>query len=162
MLKYCNPTTISHPVSQHHPDCRCPIKRIIVNEGGKGHLFKDDPVLNLDQVEKKLAEGQRREKGRKTMDVFIGVSEGGRNKKIALVEFKFNVKNPNNLKREELEGKVKGSTDIIGSTIPIHNKYCFVFNVEIVKEATNRMYRILGAKLNYLAVTEAQLNEMYW
>ncbi len=126
MLKYCEKTTSGHSVFQHNPDCQCAIKHLIKAEGGKGNLFKYDRALNLDKVEEKLAQKEKRRGKKKTMDVFWGVSENEINGKAALIEFKFNVKNPKNLKKTELEGKVKGSMIIIGTEIPVYNKYCFV------------------------------------
>ncbi len=164
MLKYCEKTTSGHSVFQHNPDCQCAIKHLIKAEGGKGNLFKYDRALNLDKVEEKLAQKEKRRGKKKTMDVFWGVSENEINGKAALIEFKFNVKNPKNLKKTELEGKVKGSMIIIGTEIPVYNKYCFVFSPGVHQQAIYQFHRLFNGNPNspYKAITEKELHELYW
>lgn len=163
MHKYCAVTTSEHPVSQRNQAYRCSIKKIIKKEGGKGHLFKDDIVLDLDKIEKNLAKRGKRDKNM-TMDVYFGISNNNRNKKIVLIDFKFNVKNPGNLGREELEGKVKSSKAIIGSEMSICNEYFFIFNSNVIQQSIHRFNRIFSGKPNnpYKAVTEKELHDKYW
>lgn len=100
------------------------------------------------------------------MDAFWGISESMRNKQVALVDFKFRVENPNSLTKNELEGKVRGSKDMIGFEIPVFEKYCFVFNANIIQQAKSRFNRLFigDGKLNYSykAVTEKELYDIYW
>jgi hypothetical protein len=162
MLKYCEKTTSEHSISQQNPDCQCDIKLLIKNEGGSGKVFNCDKVLNLDKVEESLAKKHKRSR-RSSMDVFMGVSENEQNRKAALIEFKFNVKHPKNLYKTEVEDKVNDSKGIIGTEIPIYNKYCFVFKTDVIQQAKSQFFRLFP-KLNspYQAITEKELHELYW
>lgn len=122
-----------------------------------------DIVVNLDKIEKILAKKNRRECNA-TMDIFLGVSKRLTEKKIALVEFKFDVKNPTGISKSDLEKKVNGSIGLLGNEKPILQRYYFVFNSNKIAQAQWWLNRLFSGKVNnpYQAVTEDILHQIYW
>lgn len=108
-------------------------------EGGKGLMPEHMFGINLDKVEKSMG----RVPNLPTMDVAIGVSDGGKKKRMLLVELKLNCKNPNNLKREDFDGKIANSVQLISfEGAGIHTIKYFLFPNKCVNEAKLRIRRL--------------------
>lgn len=145
-MKYCKRTTLSHPIHIAHPDCRCSIRDIIIAEGGCELicLFSDEDVINIDRVEKKLAQHEHRQQ-RPTMDIAFGISTNGRNCKIVLVDFKYKLKSFNRISKLDLVAKVQGTIDILGNVPCIFTPYLFVVQSNLLQEGrsylSHRLFR---------------------
>ena len=63
-------------------------------------------------------------------------------KHMVIVELRLNYINPNNVRREELEEKAIGSIAALGSSIPVHDNFIFIFQSNLVEQARNRLYRM--------------------
>jgi len=75
------------------------------------------------------------------MDIAFAISDS-LNIEILLVEFRFNYKNPNNLQKGDLEGKVSGSKSFLGNSVKINDNYIFIFKPNLIQQARNRMQRM--------------------
>ncbi|WP_455954944.1 hypothetical protein [Alistipes shahii] len=143
-MKYCKETTQTHPIYIAHPNCRCAIHKIIIDEGGcdKVKVFGDEPVINIDAVERCLAMREKREQ-RPTMDIAFGVSEDRRNRGIVLIDFKYRHKSFKRISKNDLMDKVQGAIDILGNTPCIMPPYLFVVQPNLLNEARNHLSRRL-------------------
>lgn len=120
-------------------------------------------VLNLDCAKDKeypIEEGKERPK---SMDITFAISENDK-AEMVLVDFKFNMENPNNLTTEELVGKVNDSIAFLGNSTPIHNQYIFVFQPNIKHIAERKLYRRMLGKIpnNYKAMDLQDLIKRYF
>lgn len=136
---------------------------IIKAEGGKGRLFNEDEVINLDIIEKTIAANEKRNCN-STMDILIGLSKKSRDKHVAFVEFKFDVKKPTTLSKADIECKVRDSIALVGQEPKILKKFYFIFSDSVVAQAKSYLHRKFLGKPNnpYEAITEAELHDLYW
>lgn len=168
-MKYCKITTISHPVSLSHNECLEHISNILQRESTECidctfPIFdKENTVINLDKTEAIKAEIEKRTRN-KSMDFAFGIVDSNSTvKEILMIELRLNYKNPNNLSKTELEGKVSGSISILKDNIPIHNKYIFIFKTSQISEAENRLFRMRPSiNSNYIVMDVDKLKEMYF
>ena len=149
-MKYCKETTQTHPIYIAHPNCRCAIHKIIIDEGGcdKVKVFGDEPVINIDAVERCLAMREKREQ-RPTMDIAFGVSEDRRNRGIVLIDFKYRHKSFKRISKNDLMDKVQGAIDILGNTPCIMPPYLFVVQPNLLNEARNHLSRRLFRRIGH-------------
>jgi hypothetical protein len=144
-MKYCSITTQSHPVSLLYTDCIEGLNTLLVTEGHNNstpEFNNGQIVLNLDRVEDYLAILHERDKN-KSMDFTFGIANEDKSIQLmVLVEARLNYLNPNNVKREHLEEKVRGSSSALTSVIPIYANYIFLFRVDKKEEARSRFFRM--------------------
>jgi len=146
-MKYCPNTTINHPFALTHNICLTDINTLIVAEGYQGiiPLFTNsEVVINLDWAEKILANIEGRNEKNKSMDMAFGMKNIiGTKIQMLLVELKFNVKDVYSLKKSDLEGKVNGSSTLLGDSPPIYQRFIFIVKPEHLQEAISRFYRMI-------------------
>ena len=137
-MKYCKTTTMNHSVSLVHSDCIENINELVQREGHDVNelvFINKEICLNIEIVESKVAALENRNRN-KSMDFAIGLSNSLTNdKEILLVELKLNLQNPRNIKKEELEAKVLGSSNILSNELPNHNQYLFIFKDNFIEQA---------------------------
>jgi len=165
-MKYCQDTTENHPVAIEYPHCIEDINTHLADEGYSpaGPLFiHNETVIDLDEAEMVYANQQNRPVSQ-SMDMTIGLrNKSGYKREMLLVEFKFNMKNPNNLSQVDMRGKVAGSINILGLTPPISSQYIFIFQPNLVEEARNRMARMIpGIPTDYIAMSIYDLKSIYF
>ncbi|OAV74416.1 hypothetical protein Barb7_02091 [Bacteroidales bacterium Barb7] len=163
-MKYSEETILTHPVSQKFTAEIEYINDIFESEGYKKKLFEKERALNLDKVEIKRNKVNRDS----TMDMAIGISEGGKNRNILLAELKFNVKNILNIIDKEginyIKKKIKHSIEILGNEIPVHAKKVILLNDDKKKQVaqyTNRL-RENFPKSNIFIGTAKQFKEEFF
>lgn len=149
-MKYCENTTYSHPISNRFKNQIELLNTIFKSEGCTTIFFSDEKAINLDEVEIELCTNNS---GRQaTMDLAVGISRVTReadktiikNAQMLLVELKFNIKNPINIKKSDLEAKIKHSMEILGQEIPIHNLKILIFDDKQISVAKAWIARIFG------------------
>jgi hypothetical protein len=165
-MKYCSNTTINHNIAILYNACLQELNQLIVNEGYLGTipLFKNNEiVINPDKAEKIIAKkaGRRRNK---SMDMAFGLSNSDSSiREMLMVELRLNYRNPNNLNREELEGKVAGSILVLANIPQIHNRYIFIFKTNQRQEARNRLSRMIPRiNSNYIVMDIHELQASYF
>lgn len=145
-MKYDKLTTKNHNVSKQYLCCLEDFNKIVHREDDElknkqiPQLVSDVEVLNLDCAEGKRCAPNNIQRN-KTMDIAFAVSDS-LNIEILLVEFRFNYKNPNNLQKVDLEGKVSGSKSFLGNSVKINDNYIFIFKPSLIQQARNRMQRM--------------------
>lgn len=165
-MKYDKTKTINHPLSVKHPYCLKDFNQAVFDEDESlrivPHLVNDVEVLNLDYVKDKEYFGENTEKP-KSMDIAFAVSNTDTTEMV-LVDFKLNVTNPNNLTTEELVGKVDDSIELLGSSVPIHSQYIFIFQPNKKQQAENKLYRRMKGRIpnNYKAMDLQDLIKKYF
>jgi hypothetical protein len=142
-MDYCRETTSTHPISLTYPQCLQDINSLIVDEGYLGLIplfMYNETVLDLDDAEEFVAANENRDLAQ-SMDMAFGVTDKT-SRKMVMAELKFRMENPNNLSREELEGKVAGSINILGNEIEIYNKYFVIVRQDQIEQARSRLARM--------------------
>lgn len=162
-MKYCNNTTVNHPISQAYSNCLQNINDIILKDSQDCHGYvipnfeNNEIVINLDDVEEKLTIAQGRLEKNKSMDMAFGITNSDATvKEMLMVELRLNFINPNNLKKDKIDDKVAGSTLALQNHYPIHEKYIFIFKTSLVAEATNRLFRMHPAVNSNYVVMDLQ------
>ncbi|GIM61472.1 hypothetical protein CAPN008_15220 [Capnocytophaga canis] len=165
-MKYNKTKTINHPLSVKYHCCLKDFNQVVFNEDDSlaalTHFVNDVEVLNLDCAKDKEYFGENTEKP-KSMDITFAISDVNKTEMI-LVDFKLNVKNPNNLTTEELVGKVDDSIELLGSSVPIHSQYIFIFQPNKKQQAENKLYRRMKGRIpnNYKAMDLQDLIKKYF
>lgn len=168
-MKYDKQKTINHPISIQYPCCVQDFNEVVKQEDNvlKAKqqytcvFLSNIKVLNLDCAVKKnyLINNIQR---CYSMDITFAISEN-HNSEMVLVDFKLNIRNPDNLKKEDLEGKVNDSMLFLGNSIPIHNQYIFVLQPNKVLQARNRLKRMIPKIANnYVAMDLSELIQKYF
>jgi len=141
---YCKDTTNQHHLAIKFTDCVEKIHDVTIAEGSKNSPFKKEICINLDKVEGKLAQKEKRN-ARKTMDISFGLKKD-KQKQILLCEYRLRYKNINNLKKSELDSKISNSTNLLGHSPVIHNCYLFIFSPSIKSQAYRYIRRLYSNK----------------
>ena len=156
-MVYCKKATEEHHLSISFPECLLGFNEIITREGQRFSLFDTDwIVLDLDEVEKKLKQRERREYQHKTCDFTSGIKITNATKML-LVECRLNYINANNLKSDEISGKISGSEFIMGYTPPIHSTVYFLFTDKVKRLASRKLREMRSNKKEYKAATISDL-----
>lgn len=153
-MKYSQLDTQSHPLSKSYPHFLCSINSIILQEKGTIQPFQNEVALMFDKI--KESSGDKDISGMKSMDMVL-ILKANINLLTLLVEFKLDCKNAVNLSESELRDKIKHSKKLLfGSGIPIHNRYIFVFNDNLL----NLSRRIISSKLHNASGDVLSVNEL--
>lgn len=121
--KYCSITTQQHYLARNYAQYVEKINDVMLAEGAKRKIFKNEVCINLDKIEVFLAKAEKRDR-RSTMDICFGVLKNNV-KQLVLCECRFNYQNTNNLSKGELDSKISCSKKLVGSEITIHQYFVF-------------------------------------
>jgi hypothetical protein len=142
-MSYDKTKTISFKLSEDFPESIEILDELCIDEGyiGREDLFGVDvEVINIDTVEMKVANLEKRN-ANSSMDLaFLGVENG--QDYILFVELRFNYKNLKNLSLKKLKDKVEGSTSLVDGLIPVKKKFPFIFQSDQVQFARHRIQRM--------------------
>lgn len=150
-MKYCEQTTLSHPISISYSQIVESIQALVNAEGCRKNIFAEEKALNLDKLERCLCTGRR--SPNPTMDAAIGLSIEKKTCKMLLVDFKFDVKQPTNLGKAEIEGKINNSKTILSQDPPIHRDKILIFNDALKAQAERHIARLYNNKPTKEVVT---------
>lgn len=147
MFKYCEETTLNHPICCRYTLALELVTDIFCAEGCKRELFDTECAINLDKVEEIKAKKESRSKN-STMDMSFGLSKTGKDCRMLLVELKLRVEESRNLRKSDIDAKIKYSRVLIGGEIKIHTEKIVLFNDNCIREARRNIARIQGNKPN--------------
>lgn len=164
-MKYNKNKTLTHIISKTYPCCVKDYNEIVKHEDNSltevPNYFTKTDVIDLDCVERERAKSEKRNQI-STMDSTFAISDD-ENLEMLLIELRFNYKNLSNLNRQKLIDKVSGSLSILGNTVKISNTYIFIFQSNLVEQATNRMRRMNPIiPNNYVAMDLNKLIAQYF
>lgn len=155
---YCEHTTKNHPISLSHPSCLEELSNVIKNEGGNNSGCPTNCfVLNLDKLVKNNNFSHM-----SSMDISFGISTERINPKIVLVEFKYNLKSPKNITKNEIEDKINDSITLLSREPSINNEYYFVFPSKIKEQALRHFYSLFRKNTKYLITDTEELVKRYF
>lgn len=157
---YCSNTTKEHGLSKKHSGCVEKIYDITISEGGKKPPFSSEVALNMDKIELSIAKKDKRN-ARKTMDMAFGVKRG-RSKQFVLCEYRLNYKNPNNIRKSELDSKLLYTKSLLGNEPAVHNNYLFIFLSNIKQQAISKLRRLYSSRPNYMAIDVPELKSRFF
>ena len=163
-MKYCKATTLEHPVSKKYPECLIDYNLVISNEGYAGTpvFTNNEIILNLDLVEELYSKELIRKEKNKSMDSAFCVINND-SKKVVLVEYKFNHQDFKFLRLADMVGKVAGSTEILAAHMPIHYRYYFVVQHDLINQAYRRFFYMNPKPGNeYIAISIELLKKIFF
>lgn len=166
-MRYCKLTTQNHKIISFCGSCLEDINTLICKEGysGPSPLFTNSElVINMDCAEALLSNPSKKIQKNKSMDMAFGITNESSTKiQMLMVELRLNYNNPNNLNREEIEGKVNGTSLILANIPPIYKRYIFIFKTEQLQEAISRLFRMIPKiQTNYVVMDIHQLKDTYF
>lgn len=150
-------------VTKQHKQAYIPISDILTKEHCRDeHPFTQEYALYLEVVETEMASSEKRNKA-PIVDFSIGLAIG-KNRKIRLIEAKFDVDNLKNLKSSNIPDKVKHSIDVLRDCgIRIENGAVVLINKsKIVQQKRSELARILMAKGAYEVKTVDEFYKLYF
>lgn len=156
-MKYSKETTERHPLFIKYKDKAINLLNLILKaEGVKKEYFSHEECLNLDEIEVLLKTniGSRSA----TMDFCMGLTS----KQLLLVEVKYKAQNPSNLRRKELEDKMKYSKQLLGISISIAKEKVFIFNDKVKGRAYNHLGRLFSNSPNIKVHTVEEFRDKYF
>lgn len=157
MMIYSNTQTINHPLSISYQKALVELDVLLCKEGAKKVYFgKEVVVLDLDKVEiiYKSKCGNRCE----TMDFCMGLTSN----KMLLVEIKLRVVQPKNLKKKDLEDKIRYSKDLLGENVPIAKDKVFIFSDKIIDVARRNLSSLFNNNPNLKVCTINEFRNRYF
>jgi len=152
-MKYCEATTINHPLSSKYPAQVEPINTIFTNEGFELEIFEKEKAINLDKIEIELCRGKC--SLQPTMDFAIGLSKKGKNSQMLLVELKLNVNIPSNIARKEIDNKIKHSIEVLSHVPQIHFEKYVLFRKNQIAVAKSYMARLYGKSPKFAIIVKS-------
>jgi hypothetical protein len=159
-LLYCKETTENHPLSKKHRLCLEKLSKLIAREGGNGKKFEDDHLaIDLDEVEKKLCESDKRDK-RKTPDLAFAAKIDERAKMVVL-ECKLRVSKVDNISKGDLDKKFTTAGSILTNEIPIYSKRYILIKSQSFQQSKNKLKRKLENSPKYEVTNEESLLKFF-
>lgn len=153
---YSKKVTTSHSLCLRYRQAIALLSTLLKEEGSKKNFFTDELVLNLDTVEIliKRSCGSREE----TMDFCMGLSSN----QMLLVELKLRVLEPKNLKRKDLENKIRYSKCLLGEEISVSREKVFLFNDKVIEVARRNLSRLFNNNPNLKVYTVEEFRKLYF
>lgn len=140
------------------------------DSGKEAYIDEDTPIFNdellaldLDELERELAQFRENRNPNKSMDMGFVVSDD--NKAFILVEMRFNFSQFRNVTKQDLDDKVYFSTICVKEAlkIKIHSKQYFVFAKNKVAEGRSRLNRMNPkCSPDYIACDVQDLYELFF
>lgn len=157
-IYYSNSTTINHPLSVQFKECLIAFNDEITKEGKRCNLYDSKWIaLDLDAVEIRSAQNEKRSERRSTVDFTVGI-EVENSTKMLLVECRFNYKSAKEVKESEVAAKITGSINLLGQSPAIYKTVYFLFNDKVKPEAYRKLREFKANRKEYIAVN---LNEFH-
>jgi len=157
-MRYNQIATESHPLALRYPKHLQNINAIIVREGGMIQPFTNEVAINLDEAKRNSDNTDVKEMC--SMDMLLEISNQNDTVLSLLVEFKLDCKNAQNISEKEYRKKIRHSKILLfGSGIPIHHKYVFIFNDNLLNLSRRIIsQRLTNAFAEVLSIDEFKTN----
>jgi hypothetical protein len=149
-LKYCENTTTNHSFVSKYKEFLSAIKTLLEEEGIKKCLcpfHKKHAVLNLDKTER----AQGKHALSPTCDFTFGVSTAEKNRKMVLVECKFNLgksKIFDTTFKENILNKIKYSKSFVGAETPFFKENIVLIEPQLYQQGKNNFNRLFQGNKN--------------
>lgn len=149
-MKYCENLTVNHIQSITHPSILYCIKTFLKDEGC---TLNPSPfenckslIINGDKLEEVLTliAGKTVFEKKKSVDLILGIKSLDNSiKQFQFIELKLRTKKDfYHLDKYSFRDKVNASTNALGNSQPISNKYYIVFRKDILNVADRFLFRI--------------------
>lgn len=167
MSKYSKNDTIILANEIDKSSCLKEINAFIFKEGYIETLplfTSGEFIIDMDCVEAKICAIESRLYNKSMDSAFTIINDSSTDKKILLVEFRFNYEKMKNLDKRELFGKVSGSTNALKlfSDI-IEEKYYFIFNSNLKEQARRRFRNMVPSMPDHFIATDIhELKAIYF
>ncbi len=165
-MKYAKKATVEFAKHIGKEECLEPVDQLIINEGCIDQNINfngDELVLNMDCVEGKIALLEKRHCNKSMDSAFIAEDLNGASQQIVFVEYRFNYVNLSNVKKQDLFGKVTGSTLALNNPTNIHPNYYYVFNSNVKQQARSRFNRMNPAMpQHHIAVDMFDIKNLFF
>jgi len=156
MIKYSKSETRNLATKTAVENCLSDINMLIEKEGcSEPPIFANgEEMIDMDCVEKGAARAQERNLNKSMDAAFIANLQTTETNEVVLTEFRFNYRNLRNLKKQDLFGKVAGSTNVINGQEKILHKYYFIFESNIKHQAIRRFRNMIPSLPNNFIATD--------
>lgn len=159
-MEYNNQVTLNHPLAKHTDS----LNKLSRKDGGEGLFNEDVLAISLDNAE----HARDAYNTEKTMDIAIGTIRRGtsskpRNAQMIMCEFRFNFKSVRNIKRTDLENKIKHSHQLLqnGYLGTINETSYFLFPDNLINQAKSLFNRLYNTRTqNRVVLTESQMSDL--
>ena len=149
-MTYSEEHTLSCPLEARYKKL---VRVILDNEGARNTPFTTEKGIDLDQYEVEKSRGGNRDN---TMDFCIGLTT----RELLLVEAKLRVKDPRNLKKTELESKIRHSKELlVESERTVAKQKVFLFDNSVVARARHHLAKLFSNNPNLLVYTVQEFKE---
>jgi len=166
MTKYSKIETLNLSKRINKEQCLVDLDNLIINEGFSGAVpifIQNEIVLDMDCVEKIVADEERRNRNKSMDCVLVIIDSINSTKETLMVEFRFNYINMRNLDRNALYGKVSGTKINLINELNTFNEYLFIFNSNMKQQAINRFRRMIpNLPINYVVLDIDDLKSRYF
>jgi hypothetical protein len=121
-------------------------------DGAKRTPFSNETCIDIDAIET-----ARKTDKQKTVDLGFIINNDNTSK-LVLCELRLKYKNPSNLSKSEIEGKIRNSINLMGQDPSIYNDKYLVFDTKIINQAKSILRRLFNNKK--IAIKAVQLDEL--
>ncbi len=151
-MTYSEEHTISCPLDSRYKKL---LNAILIKEGARNTPFTTEIGIDLDQFEVDRNRGVGNQNN--TMDFCIGLTT----REMLLVEAKLRVVDPRNLKKTELENKIRHSKDLlIEHGRPIAREKIFLFGSSVIPRARHHLSQLFSNNPNVLVYTVQEFKDL--
>ena len=157
MIKFSQVETHILSIKICTENCLVDINVLIAKEGCSEAMpvfNSKEEIIDMDFVEAVLARAKKRNQSKSMDSVFVIKSDSENTNQAVLTEFRFNYENLKNLKKQDLFGKVAGSTIAINGKESIHPKYYFIFKSNLRQQAIRRFRNMNPSMPNNFIATD--------
>jgi hypothetical protein len=143
-LKYCEKTTTNHPFVVRYKKCLSAIKTLLEAEGIKKcpcPFHEKHAVLNLDKAEIARKSHPRSP----TCDFIFGISTAEKNRKMVLVECKFNLGEKKVFEsnfRTDILNKIRYSKLLVGTELPFFENNIVLMEDKLYHQSKHAFYQL--------------------
>lgn len=138
-------------------DARTSFSALCKKEGGKNSTYSNE-IINVDAIPIINSISQPPS----TMDFLCGISKKTNSKDYSFLlgEFRLNYRNPRNIKKDDLDSKIRGSKSLMADGISkLQKESVFIFPENCVQEARSHLAR-LNPKQTWLSITQKDFEKI--
>jgi hypothetical protein len=156
IMIYSKEVTKSHQLAGKYKQAITPLNELLIKEGLKRTPFTLEEVLDIDKIEimYKTGCGSRQE----TMDFCMGLCCN----QMLLVEAKFRVSQPRNIKKNDIENKIRYSITLLGQDTPVAKEKVFLFSPDTVDLARRYLARLFNNNPRLKVYTVNEFKDSYF
>lgn len=167
-MKYCEQTTLAHPVCNSCNSVLDLISELFSAEGCRSNHFNEEKGISLDKLEISRCKGASSRQP--TMDMAVGIKrkdsppQSPRSPQMLLVELKLRVNRPANIGKSDIEKKINHSISLLTREVTINDKKILIFSDNQFQVAKSHIARLYSnsPQSKVLVYTVQQFKEEYF